>query len=176
MKHKLRWALLIYDTIVYLLTAVLILIIYPMTIDHLSANMVAMHMFAGYLCLYIFRLIFRVYEQIWRYASPGDYLRMIVGDGLACIVFLFLRRVFPQSVTFVRAVALFMASLLGCIVLRLIYQWIYQHRSSKNWFEKAALTLLKLFTGVTFAEEKPANNRIKIAIVGAGTVGAMLLA
>ena len=78
--------------------------------------------------------------------------------------------------TFVRATSLFMASLLGCIVMRLMYQWVYLHRSSKSWLERASLTVLRLLTGTTFGEENISSNRIKIAIVGAGSVGAMLAA
>ncbi len=56
MTHKLRWKLLIYDAAVYLLSAVLILIIYPRSIDHLTMNLVAAHMVAGFLCIYVLRL------------------------------------------------------------------------------------------------------------------------
>ncbi len=128
----------------------------------------------GYLCIYIFRLVFKVYEQIWRYAGPTEYIRLILADGLSCIAFLLLRRLAPQTMTFVRAISLFMASLLGCVVIRLMYQWVYLHRSSKSWLERTALTVLRLLTGTTFGEENISSNRIKIAIVGAGSVGAML--
>ena len=56
MGHKLKWKLLIYDTIVYLLSAVLILIIYPRSVDHLTMELVIIHMITGYLCMYVFRL------------------------------------------------------------------------------------------------------------------------
>ena len=174
MKPKLRWALLAYDTVVYLMAAVLILIIYPRTIDHLTGNLVAMHMVLGYMCFYVYRLLFKVYEQIWRYAGPSEYIRLIVADGLACLVFLVLRRVFPNTMTLVRAISLFMSCLLGCIVIRLAYQWVYQHRNSKGRIVRIARVLLKFFTGADFPEEKNSGNRIKIAIIGAGSVGAML--
>ena len=43
MGHKLKWKLLIYDTIVYLLSAILILIIYPRSVDHLTMELVIIH-------------------------------------------------------------------------------------------------------------------------------------
>ena len=84
MKHQLRWKLLIYDTIMYLLSAVLILIIYPRSIDKLTPNLVAFHMCLGYLCIYIFRLVFKVYEQIWRYAGPTEYIRTVKKPFSTC--------------------------------------------------------------------------------------------
>ena len=40
--------------------------------------------------------------------------------------------------------------------------------------ERAALAVLRGLTGSTFADEKPERNRIKVAIIGAGSVGVML--
>ena len=174
MKRKLRWTLLIYDTLVYLASALLILVIYPSSIDKLTPALVAIHTVVGMLCLLVTRLILKIYEQIWRYAGPGEYIRLLISDSIACVMFLLLRNVFPRSLTFVRTVSLFMASLLGCIALRHLYQWVYQKRNSDTPMEKAALKMLHLLTRVTFSEEKTASNRIKVAIIGAGSIGVML--
>ena len=170
MKRKLRWTLLIYDTLVYLASALLILVIYPSSIDKLTPA----HTVVGMHCLLVTRLILKIYEQIWRYAGPGEYIRLLISDSLACFIFLLLRNVFPRSLTFVRTVSLFMATLLGCIALRHLYQWVYQKRNSDTPLEKAALKMLHLLTRVTFSEEKTASNRIKVAIIGAGSIGVML--
>ena len=174
MKRKLRWTLLFYDALIYLASALLILVIYPSSIDHLTPALVAIHIIVGLLCLLVLRLILKIYEQIWRYAGPGEYIRLLVSDSLACIIFLLLRTVFPRHLTFVRSVSLFVASLLGCIACRLLYQWVYQKRNSDTLFEKTALKAIRLLTRVTFAEEKKVSNRIKVAIIGAGSIGVML--
>ena len=174
MKRKLRWMLLVYDSIVYLACAVLILIIYPRTADNLTPALVVIHMILAYICVMVSRIALRIYEQIWRYAGPGEYIKLLISDWLACLVFLLLRRLFQYYPTFVRAISLFMSSLLGCVALRLVYQWIYQKRSSSSWIEKTALALLRTFTRTSFADEEATSNRIKIAIIGAGSVGALL--
>ena len=45
---------------------------------------------------------------------------------------------------------------------------------SNSWIEKTALTIFHGLTGTAFADEKPEKNHIKVDIIGAGSVGAML--
>ena len=98
----------------------------------------------------------------------------MIADGIATVIFTLVRGFIPNTVTFVRGLSLFTINLLGCIVIRMIYQWIYQGRARDSRLEKFALRFLKLTTGTSFADEKKSSNRIKIAIIGAGSVGAML--
>ena len=174
MKRKLRGRLVVYDTLMYLACALLILIIYPDGADKLTPGLTAFYVIGGFVCLFIARLALRIYEQIWRYAGPDEYIRLLMADALACVVFLLLRKVFPRSLTFVRAVSLFMLNLFCCMALRLLYQLVYQKRGSGSRVEKAALVMLRVLTRVTFPDEISENNRIKVAIIGAGSVGAML--
>ena len=176
MKHKTRWTLILYDTIVYALCALLILMVYPTTwLDPITVQDAEMFAAMGFVCLVVMRLILRVYKQIWRYAGPITYMRLLVSDGIACILFLLLRHFIPGKMTVVRAVSMFTINLLICFSMRLIYQWTYQNRANKNVVVKSLMFILKIFTGISFAEEKKRqNNRIKIAIIGAGNVGAML--
>ena len=98
----------------------------------------------------------------------------MLADAIATIIFTLVRGFIPNTVTFVRGLSLFTINLLGCIVIRMIYQWIYQGRARDSKLEKAALRFLKITTGTSFADERKSSNRIKIAIIGAGSVGAML--
>ena len=173
-KRKQRWLLAFYDSILYLLVAILILFIYPGSADSLTPAMAVLYGATGLVCVLAARFLFGVYEQIWRYAGPGSYMRIMIADAIATVVFLILRYWIPGKPTFVRTVSLFALSLLFAIAARLLYQWIYQNRSSKTFTEKIALKLLKIFTGVSFADEKMVSNRIKVAIVGAGSVGVAL--
>ena len=47
MKRKYRWTLLIYDSLVYLASALLILIIYPSSIDKLTPALIVSHTIMG---------------------------------------------------------------------------------------------------------------------------------
>ena len=174
MKHTFRWALAFYDLLIYLFSAIFIIFVYPRSIDNVNMELAIAHIVLGFICLYVFRFITKVYEQIWRYAGPSEYIRLLCADAVACVVFLLLRLFFENRVSFVRGVSLFAISLLGCIAIRMIYQWVYQRRASKNRFESIALKLLQAITGTTFADEAHTIKRIKVAIIGAGSIGVML--
>ncbi|MBR6187129.1 MAG: polysaccharide biosynthesis protein [Clostridia bacterium] len=173
--HKIRWTLVFYDLLLYLFSAFFIMVIYPSSIDHLTTEMVIYYIAAGCVCLFIPRFILKIYEQIWRYAGPSNYMRLLLSDAAAGLLFLISRRILPGNVTFVRSVSLFCLNLLLCIAVRLLYQWVYQHRMSAKPIAKSLSKVLGLVAGVSFGtDEIKKENRIRIAIVGAGSVGAML--
>ena len=174
MKRTIRWELLFFDSLIYLFSALMILVFYPSSLIVLTPWQVVAYTLVGWLCVMAARTAVHLYQRIWRYAGHEDYISLIVADTIATVVFLLVRAFIPNTISFVRAVSMFTINLLGCIVIRLIYQYIYQARAKNTRTEKAALRLLKALTGTSFADEKVNVNRIRIAIVGAGSVGTML--
>ena len=174
MKRLIRWRLVIYDLLIYAFSALFVLVIYPNNINQLTPWQTFGHALVGYVAIFAERMILKVYEQIWRYAGPKEYIRLIIADAIAAVAFLFLRNVFPRTLTLVRAVSLFTLNLLACIMARQIYQGIYQNRGSGSKAENRALRMLKVVGGITFSEERPTRNKILIAIIGAGSIGTTL--
>ena len=174
LKRKIRWELLVFDSLVYLVCSLFIFMLYPSSIYKLTLLQSAAYAGMGWICVTGFRMVFHLYRKIWRYAGFTEYITLIAADGIATVIFLLLRALIPNSITFVRAISLMMANLLGCIMIRMIYQWIYLRRAKNSRVEKALLFLLKTLTGASFTDEKINANRIKVAIVGAGQVGTML--
>ena len=175
-KRSIRWMQVFFDLLCYLAAGLLILVIYPSNIDQLTTQSRIILMVIGAVCVLGFRLLLGIYRFIWRYAGSVEYIWLILADAAATLVFLIARRFMPTYLTFIRSMSLFSLNLLGAIMLRLIYQCIYLMRARNTLLERIALTVLRIFTGVTFNEEKVLNpeQRIKIAIVGAGSVGVML--
>ena len=175
-KRSIRWMQVFFDLLCYLAAGLLILVIYPSNIDQLTTQSRIILMIIGAVCVLGFRLLLGIYRFIWRYAGSVEYIWLILADAAATLVFLIARRFMPTYLTFIRSMSLFSLNLLGAIMLRLIYQCIYLMRARNTLLERIALTVLRIFTGVTFNEEKVLNpeQRIKIAIVGAGSVGVML--
>lgn len=174
MKRLIRWRLVAYDLLFYLSAAFFVLVIYPSSIDKLEPGILAGHILLGYATTFVLRILFKVYEQIWRYAGSKEYIKLVAADAIACVAFLVLKRVFPHTITFVRAVSLFTLNLLACMTARHVYQWIYQNRASDNAAVKATLGVLKYIGGISFTEEKATVSKIKIAIIGAGSIGTTL--
>lgn len=174
-KRTFRWTLVLYDLLIYLFSAIFILIIYPSTVDHLTNGEAAIYITVGCILLFTSRFCVKIYQQIWRYAGPTNYIRLLVSDAIACAAFVLLRSLLPARLTFVRSISVFCLNLLICIAVRLLYQWVYLRRAKKGMLEKILTRLLKTFTGITFTpDDIREQNRIRIAIIGAGSVGAML--
>ena len=162
------------DVLIYLLIALLVFVAYPMHVDDLTIGLAVVHIAIGFACLLAARLAGRIYGMIWRYAGPMEYTRLIITDGAAALAFIFFRLLLPVHGTLVRSVSLFSLNLLMSIILRLTYQWVFQNRASDRWLERTALKVLKALTGVTFGKMEAADNRVRIAIIGPGSVGVML--
>ena len=101
------------------------------------------------------RLAGRVYSTLWRYANSSSFLKMVlvdsIGGALSIIVTLVIPGVYIGNWESVSVVALFNVASLS---FRFFYQWCYRQ-------------LNKL-------EGEHDNNKTRVAIVGAGQVGALL--
>lgn len=169
-----RWQLILFDLAAYILCCAFIFIIYPSAIGHLTSGQLAVHMVVGALCVFAVRLCGGVYHQIWRYANPKTYLQLIFSDAVACFAFLIVRRYFfERQTTFVRIIALFELNLLCCMVMRIVYQYLHQshHRNSLYRFLRK---VFGKFLKIREADSEKSDNRIRIAIIGAGRVGVLL--
>ncbi len=108
-------------------------------------------------CMFAMRSFFRLYSKVWRYANAKAYLQIMASDVLACGFYLVLGRAFfvlnPGAAFTVISVSLI---ILITLFSRFVYQQLHAHLNTKK--------------------EQPAGtqNKINIAIVGAGNVGCAL--
>ena len=175
--QKTRWQLFLFDLLFYLLTGLFIFVIYPTSIDVLNTVETISYIVFGAVCIFALRFFFDTYKKIWRYAGSVDYLWLVVADFIGGLAFVLLRHLLPsRKITFVRAVSVICLNLLGAICMRLTYQFAYQSRNSNSKNVRKILRILQVVTGVEFAPEEAIaeERKIRIAIIGAGSVGAML--
>ena len=174
---KMRWLLMVYDLLVWFVLCVLFLVVYPSSIDHLSAWDRVIQALIGAFCMLAGRFSMRIYRQIWRYSNVTTYLKLILADGFGAVLFILLRAVLPiHKMTFMRMAALLACNLLFAITQRILYQYLYQDYH-QNILYKMLRKIVTALTGVTFNTAGlpiPSSNKIKIAIVGASRVGTML--
>lgn len=103
------------------------------------------------------RFAFYIYKHIWRYATAGTYFRLVFAD-LISFVIIFLAR-FPIPVLnlgFATVAAMSSLNCLASLSMRFAYQIIYAKQNR------------------AVAGKNEGGNRINIAIVGAGNIGATL--
>ena len=171
-----RWMLVFFDFLWYLAVCGLVLGLYPGTVDALTPVAALLNLTLGFFCIFTLRIFLGVYRFILRYAGAPEYIHLILVDSIGAMVFLSARKLLPYFIIFPRALSLVTLNLLGALMMRLIYQYIYQMRGCRNIFEHTALKMLRWGTGVSFEEEHvlATERKIKIAIIGAGSIGAVL--
>ena len=176
LKDKLRKALILYDSFIFIISAAIVLTMVPAGKGWAEFSHVAPSMLVSLALLCVVRGVGRVYEQIWRFAKAPEYMLLINMDVLAATASVLLCRLLPASLSVERHLYLHLLNLMLCMVMRLLYQWIYQKRNSERREERIALRLLKRVTGIAFSSDQSDNaKRIRVAIVGAGGIGSMLV-
>ncbi len=183
-RRKRHLPLQVYDLILLLIVNILMLGFYPSSKSALGAVPFFLHLALTFVCVWACRSGCGVYRQIWRYGYPMAYIRLIISDFFAGVLYLVLQIILPiQRITFVRAFSIISFSLLLAVAMRMMYQLLYE--SAKNADRKHAKFLrsfMGFISGLSFESEnvnkeedkQKVNNKIKIAIVGAGQVGVML--
>lgn len=169
-KRNVRWMLVVYDLLVYELSAVLLLGLYGGN-DKLSISGMLQQMVLALLCVFSIRLIGNVYGQIWRYGGIQCYIRLLYTDAIAFFVYLILELLLPvEKITFARMLCLSSINLLGALALRMMYRYAYKCSNQETKKGRFLATLLYTFGRVKKGNDKEVQ-KIKIAIIGAGRVG-----
>ena len=171
-KHNIRWMLVGYDLVVYAIVAVIILILYKGT-DELSYIGILQQVCISVQCIFITRLLGKVYGQVWRYGGVQCYIRLMFTDVVAFFAYLCFELLLPvQKITFVRMLSLVSLNLLGALA-RMMYRYAYKCGSKETIKKNILSALLHIFSRIEVNNKKEVK-KINIAIVGAGRVGVNL--
>lgn len=170
-KSNTRWPLVVYDVIVYIIASILLLWIYGGNGNLTNAGSLQLSIL-GFVCIFICRMIGNIYGQIWRYGGIQGYIRLFFLDAIAFILLIILQATLPiERISFDRALSLVCVDLLGAISIRMIYRYAYLYSNNETSKGKFLSKLLYRFSGLTTGTDKEVQ-KIKIAIIGAGRVGA----
>lgn len=180
--HQRRWLLALYDLIPAVISSLLAyLVVDPESLVRLGAGDFFLQSFLFYICFYVTRFLFGVYNQIWRFGSIHAYLRLFFADLVAGTVYCLLNLVVPffERTTFTQKVSLICINLLLSLGMRMVYQYLYQYARLDSRLAKVVRPVFSFVTGLKIKPQQDedgggADRRIKIAIVGAGRVGSML--
>ena len=130
--------------------------------EQTGAGAIFLYSVGIFLLLFLSRMALSVYNRVWRYASYGDYLRIILADFSAGVVCLLLNRFavpalgkvgFSASpLGFLQILSIISVDCIAVLTMRFVYQRFYDlsPRNSSH------------------------DGKIGIAIVGAGSVGVSL--
>ena len=173
-KMKIRWQLMFYDAVIYVAVIVFIVSAYGQEAHSLGDSLLAVLM--TLLCLLVCRTVGGVYSMIIRYGGVHVYMRLFATDLVALLFYYPVKYGLQlEHMTSQRWLIIILLNLLGAVGMRLMYRYCYRfgvRRTKKGEFLR---WLLLLFAGDNVIKERRnENKRIRIAILGAGRLGAVL--
>lgn len=172
-KRNIRWMLVLYDAIIYVVIAIVLFILYE-GVKNLTSIGIIQQIVISAACIFAARLAGNIYGQVWRYGGIQCYIKLIFTDFIAFLIYLCVDFLFPiQKDMFVRSLSLFTLNLLGALTMRMFYRYAYKCGSQDNIIGKIASFALRLLSGLETDKGKDIH-KIKIAIIGAGRVGVSL--
>ncbi len=175
-KFKIKWYLVVYDIVIFLAVILPLLFLYRRSTG-LSLNCIIQQVAISFICIFVFRIIGSIYKQIWRYGGIQCYIRLLFVDFCAFVAYVFFAKVLPvEDVSFITLVSISSLNLLGSLAIRMMYRYAYKCRSSRTPRGRFLGFLLKVFAGIKHNKHdvRDQNQRIKIAIIGAGHIGVSL--
>lgn len=170
---NIRWMLVLYDVIIFVISSLILLVFYRGN-EALSAKGVIQQVLLLSACVFAFRLIGNVYRQIWRYGGIQCYMRLLFMDILAFLLYITLEITLPvEHITFARKLSLISINLLGALSIRMLYRYAFKCGNYDTFFGKLLSMLLRIFGGINHVNGND-TQKIKVAIIGAGSVGVSL--
>lgn len=174
-----RWPLVIYDLLI-LLGLDLLMVLFYVSTHALSWQSVLLHSIVSAGCVFTARYLGRIYQQIWRYGGIQCYIRLLVTDAAAFAAELAIEWPLAhlldiKAVSFARLLSLASMNLLAALAMRMIYRYAFKCGKEDTPMGRFLRFLLRVFAGEELACTTPeTDQKIKIAIIGAGRVGVNL--
>ena len=170
-----RWALVLYDSIITIGIEILFLLFYGGTKINLMSLIT--HGVVELFAIIGVRFAFNIYRTIWRYGGIQNYMKMMISDSVAFIIYLlFCRFIIPvDRISVVTMVAMSSMILLGSLVIRMTYRYAFKCGNKDTPFGRFLLWMLSTFGGINVTRFQE-RRRIKVAILGAGNLGNTLYA
>ena len=174
-KRNIRWQLVAYDILILLAVDFLMLFIYKGNAG-LSVSGAVVQAAISFFCIFLVRILGNIYAQIWRYGGIQSYIKLLIADCVAFLLTFFIEAVLPiEHLTFPALLSVASLNLLIALGVRMAYRYAYKCSNDFSLKGKALKLLLLVFAGKKIIGEKKLSvKKIKIAIIGAGSVGVTL--
>lgn len=173
-KLKIRWLLMAYDIAIFLLVVFFMVSAYGIHPEDITEFVETV--IATLACLLFCRIMGNVYHMVIRYGGVGVYMRLFATDLTALLFYFPLKYVFGlRNVESKTWLIVIMLNLLCAVGIRLMYRYCYRYGVRKDKKGEFLRWLLVLCAGETVIKERRnENKRIRVAVLGAGRLGAVL--
>lgn len=171
-KIGIKIPLVIYDLLIFLIVDAILFVVYQGA-GELNPTGVLIQSSIALIVIFGARVLDKIYRQIWRYGGIQCYIKLLSADAVAFCTYLIIERALPiQHIAFAKLLAFCCMNTLGALGIRMVYRYAYKCGSQDSAIGSVLRLLLKVFSGGTvMTEPDPDSQKIKIAIIGAGSVG-----
>jgi len=147
-----RWLLLFYDSMVMLLVWLAVFVWLP----HGGTNFITLrgagNFALAYAAFFAFRMVFRVYRQIWRAARMLTFTREIVAGLAAGVVYILLSLLTGFTGKHLTVMLTFVfAYIICCLLIRILYYYLYRMAKYNGGFFDV---LKRIFVVLTLVDIK----------------------
>lgn len=171
---KIRWMLVYYDVLSFLVCSVVILIVTHGSFQGVVYLDTIYQICLALSCILICRLFGKIYRQIWRYGGIQCYLRLLAADFVSLVLYCLISWLtWKDRLCLVETMSLICLNSICSLTLRMIYRYAFKCGNQKTKMGRLLLWLLRNFGGIDKSDGY-GSQKIKIAIVGAGQVGVNL--
>lgn len=173
-----RWKLVLYDVMLYVISAFALIVMYR-AYQSLSWKDILINSLLACACIIFSRFLGNIYRQIWRYGGVESYIKLLLSDAFGGLIFLLLSHILTYAVdfkriTFARSVALVCLNTIMAMGMRLVYRYCYKCANNYSAKGKLLYALLRIFAPDVELHQLDESNKIKVAIIGAGSSGVSL--
>lgn len=162
--------LVFYDSVIFALSMLLFLFLYVGK-ENLWDQIILYGSLCYFVTVFLSRFAYKIYGQIWRYGGIQCYIKFLAAD---CTAFLFFSLVYVllpfEKPSLVNIFFLACVNLLGALVMRMAYRYVYKCSGNETVKGRFFKLLLRIFAGYD-VKKGAETQKIKVAIIGAGTVG-----
>ncbi len=159
-RASVRWMLLFYDTLLYVLCWWAVFVIQPSMGDKISLGAAGIYFAVGYVLFFLCRMLYKAYRQIWRYGAISAFSKELKATVLASVLYvlacLFLedRKIMPR-VPFTSLIVFVMAYMILSVGVRVLYYHMFLYAKSKRPLARTLRAAIEMFARVDFDSQTP---------------------
>ena len=159
-RKKVRWMMVFYDAVLYLMCWLGIFFLQPILGEEIPAATIYLQLGVGAVLYLGLRLLLRCYNQVFRYGSVYAFARHLIADILASGLFLVLGMVLNVTVPAYAAPFTFQIAFAAMYVLislavRIAYCILFRFAERDKPASRPLQRLLEVFAHVDFNSNKP---------------------
>ena len=161
-RSSIRWLLLIYDALALALICFVIPGLFPSVARSIRPGALWVNFLLAFVCFTFFRMVFRVYRQIWREGAASSFAREMAADLAGTAVYALASR-WTIKLPFVSSLLLGLGYTVFCLLLRAAYDSLYRLAKKDTELSGKIKKVLTVLTLVDFdSQESGALMRVTL--------------